>query len=660
MSRKYYQIQKMEGIQPDTNIMDMSGTPAGNKLYDAKNIKFIDGWVKPREGYAQLGSTISSAGDIKFLNLWENVINNDQIIRRLIAWDGYDVYLDSTIAPTWPFATEEYNTGTASCAGATDQVTGIGTFWEAWTSRGYQIKFGTTDSNVAGTPDTWYTISTCPTNTHLHLTVNGPNTGGAVNYVIRKKRSGTLYDMCSPVNINTWSSNIVITHGIYNRIQKNADPVTLKFSEFANTYIVGTVTCAGGVTAVTGAGTTWLTAWTGKGYRIKFGTHEVDRLYGTTGTWYTIATVTGAGTLDLTINGPVVGAGTTYVIQLGTCPDGAKYCAWYGGRLILAYVTDGVTEYPRSIWWSSATDYTDFNSAYDTTAGYTNLFKDQSPIVGMKQLGNRLMIYKQSSIVECLETGDPTNPFIFNENAITTVGAYRGGTIVDFETFHIFCSKDGIYIYDGSSVTNITQNINSPTSFTSYTCATKISKENSYLISGETLPGTTYNLKLNLDNNTWVKNTFANEPHSLLNGSNVGMSNLYYFGATAGKVYLATDGYYTDNATNITKYIQTPYHAFGDTKHAHKIYEIILHVYSLTNFTISGALLKLYSSNPIETTLTIAIPDIVLTIGTQQDIVINTAFHCKNISLYFEWVSNYFNIQGVTIGYEDVGETLRR
>jgi hypothetical protein len=137
------------------------------QLSDCKNVLFKDGKVRQRWGYTTYGTLPLELGDRVSLITNFNKLRNDTT--ELIVCTDNDIYVYN--AGSWDFLTRNYAVGTASCSGGT-AVTGSGTTWVAtWPDDVYYIKFGTNDVNGTGTPDTWH---------------SGPNTGGAVNYVIRR------------------------------------------------------------------------------------------------------------------------------------------------------------------------------------------------------------------------------------------------------------------------------------------------------------------------------------------------------------------------------------------------------------------------------------------------------------------------------------------
>jgi len=93
------------------------------------------------------------------------------------------------------YLTPRYIVGQAACAGGTTTVTGSGgTLWLANVKAGDAIHFGsntqrnpTATEQPAGPNATWFTVQSVTDNTTIVLTANGPNTGGAVNYTIRRR-----------------------------------------------------------------------------------------------------------------------------------------------------------------------------------------------------------------------------------------------------------------------------------------------------------------------------------------------------------------------------------------------------------------------------------------------------------------------------------------
>jgi hypothetical protein len=83
-----------------------------------------------------------------------------------------------------------YAVGTAACAGGTATVSGTGTYWldDTLADLSAECSIAPGDKLFFKVGDTWqltpYTVAHITSNGQLELTANGPNTGGAVDYII--------------------------------------------------------------------------------------------------------------------------------------------------------------------------------------------------------------------------------------------------------------------------------------------------------------------------------------------------------------------------------------------------------------------------------------------------------------------------------------------
>lgn len=149
-------------------------------LQDAQNVIFKDGKVQNRWGYLELGNNLPLNGKVKLISQYNRLRAESFSILVLTSQDAYEYSVGS-----WDFITPVYTTGTVTVsAGSLDTVTLSGGTWDStnWPSDQYQIKFGTTNPNAAGT---WYTIDTFDSTTQCTLTTNATEQSGVV-YVIRK------------------------------------------------------------------------------------------------------------------------------------------------------------------------------------------------------------------------------------------------------------------------------------------------------------------------------------------------------------------------------------------------------------------------------------------------------------------------------------------
>lgn len=237
--------------------------PEGALIAGSKNFRIINGVLQARPG-KELLQTASLEGIPLFTHMHEDIVGT----KTFIVGTSTDVYRwDGETDLKFEFLTPRYVTGTASCPGSDKTVTGDSTLWDSGTPKNVKsgdfIKFGTNDIDAEGTPDTWYEIDSVTSDTELELVLEGPATGGLVNYVIRKVYVGTtaypwkavdFYDGTADENL------LILTNGI-DVVQKwdpdNAYMETLGGSPPKAREVgqLGGRLVFGNITAVTGTGT---------------------------------------------------------------------------------------------------------------------------------------------------------------------------------------------------------------------------------------------------------------------------------------------------------------------------------------------------------------------------------------------------------------------
>lgn len=136
----------------------------------------------------------------------------------------------------------------------------------------------------------------------------------------------------------------------------------------------------------------------------------------------------------------------------------AKYVELYNNYLFFANVSVGSTTYPTRIYWSNLQDPTVFL----TTSFIEVALNDGQQITGMKVLGDNLIIFKTRSIYVISFTGDPDIPFILQGGGKTNsdVGCVAPFSIQIVTNGLMFLSFDGLYYFDGSNSTKVSDRIN--------------------------------------------------------------------------------------------------------------------------------------------------------------------------------------------------------
>lgn len=136
----------------------------------------------------------------------------------------------------------------------------------------------------------------------------------------------------------------------------------------------------------------------------------------------------------------------------------AKYVEDYNNYLFFANVSVGTTTYPTRIYWSNLQDPTTFL----TTSFIEVALNDGQQITGMKVLGDNLIIFKTRSIYIVSFTGDPDIPFILQGGgrANSDIGCVAPFSIQEVTNGLMFLSFDGLYYFDGSNSTKVSDRIN--------------------------------------------------------------------------------------------------------------------------------------------------------------------------------------------------------
>lgn len=189
---------------------------------DSKNFRVVDGHLEAAIGYelmqddSILGTPLATFTHVK--------VDGTKVF---LIFTTTDVYRWDSTNLEFRFATEVYATGQVSCAGATTTVEGTATdFSTASIAANDQIGFGNDDPNEI---TTWYTVASVTDADTLELTANGPNTGGDVDYVIRKVYAATStyrWDVDSFYDSSATLNYCVATNGVDPPIMWDGDDST--------------------------------------------------------------------------------------------------------------------------------------------------------------------------------------------------------------------------------------------------------------------------------------------------------------------------------------------------------------------------------------------------------------------------------------------------
>lgn len=154
--------------------------------------------------------------------------------------------------------------------------------------------------------------------------------------------------------------------------------------------------------------------------------------------------------------------GTGGAANLGGSPPSGKYITTFNGRAVIANVDVGGTKYPLRAYYSEI----DNVESWDTTDDYWEFESDDAQqITGILQLGQNLIVYKNNSI--SIVSGYGLSTWQVDRDFIKGVGCVSGHTLKaarllvnnQIVTAHIFLGRDGLYAFDGSTVTLLSDKV---------------------------------------------------------------------------------------------------------------------------------------------------------------------------------------------------------
>jgi hypothetical protein len=336
-------------------------------------------------------------------------------------------------------------------------------------------------------------------------------------------------------------------------------------------YNTGTVTTSDtGNRTVTLTTGTWDNAnWTQRSlYEISFDSADIESCTN----WYLVDRVTSASTLTLAEDGASVTDGA-YCLRL--CYAGDADDVWYAcfpydndtnERIIVctngvdiiqtwnatdefADLTGYTTDRVKFIgfWGSMGYEHVIAANIYDTGtstsfeqtiyisdageiapngANYYELLDTNEPITGIVPLGNRLIIYKTTSIsiADVNPNGGNTDAFYVQQNIIREIGTPSVRTVANIGMYHIFFSGSDIYMFDGhncnaigaGNIKYIMTNINK--SFSHRSFAFTLPEQNLYCLAIPTGDSEYCNLIIvfNYKTQSWTYWTFNDLNNALL------------------------------------------------------------------------------------------------------------------------------------------------
>ena len=133
------------------------------------------------------------------------------------------------------------------------------------------------------------------------------------------------------------------------------------------------------------------------------------------------------------------------VIQLDDFPE-AKYIAFFKGRLWCC----GIKSLPYEIRWSAAAPY---HTVWPVLAAEPLMEDDNSVITGMSAFGENMVVFKNDSVWQMMNTGP--NPATLVEHyspikVVSGIGCVSQSSIQQVRGNLMFLAEDGIYAFDGT------------------------------------------------------------------------------------------------------------------------------------------------------------------------------------------------------------------
>jgi len=143
--------------------------------------------------------------------------------------------------------------------------------------------------------------------------------------------------------------------------------------------------------------------------------------------------------------------------QISPISPVARFVEYFNNRVFVMNQQD----FRMRIQWSMRSNYTNWGTVPDAdgnpTGGWLDLYDGPTvePLTGGRVLGDRLVVYRKSSITDIVATGDDVSPFL-PEGKSYGIGLLAPYTLQSVGQFHIFLANDyNVYMWDGSRLTPI-------------------------------------------------------------------------------------------------------------------------------------------------------------------------------------------------------------
>lgn len=264
-------------------------------------------------------------------------------------------------------------------------------------------------------------------------------------------------------------------------------------------YYTGTVSVndSTGVVTLSGEGAAWSTEWPELKYQIRFGTTDMNAAVGAGVTDWLAIEIFNSST-EAQLDGasfPSGVSGSSYVIR--RCFSGGeadyfdytlavdnvelakvliygngvdelyyfdgtdsfpltdsgftcKFLETYVNMVIAGFPRDGGTQYPQTVWNSDIGDMRQYTPGKGV-ANIRDLLDEDSWITWLELLRTHMMIYKEKSVIDCVYTGDASEPLQVIENHIYELGTLAGRTVRNVQgQAHLFWANNhNVYLNTG-------------------------------------------------------------------------------------------------------------------------------------------------------------------------------------------------------------------
>ena len=260
------------------------------------------------------------------------------------------------------------------------------------------------------------------------------------------------------------------------------------------------------------------------------------------------------------------GAGNLEALTIPTGLTRAKFVTQFQNYAFLGNVVVSGTDRPSRFYFSGLRDI----DTWTATDFYEVSMLDGEEITGMKVLGDRLVVYKTSSIYIVTFTGNNDIPFTITKSK-SSVGCIAPYSIQEVNNNHVFLAYDGVYIFDGNNSYKLSEKINPTINALAKThledAVSMYQKDkNRYWLGVATSSTNDTVLTWDSFNNAWSKYKGINA--SSMNMFLVdGVEQRPYFGDYGGFVYrcdTGDDDYPSNTKTAIDAYYWTNWKYFAD------------------------------------------------------------------------------------------------